>query len=48
MASDAKDGKFLMGSDDITALDIHCAPMWEIMYLYMEKGPYAEDIKYII
>ena len=33
-------GKFLMGTDDLTMLDIHCGPMWEIVYLF-EKGVYA-------
>ena len=33
-------GKFLMGGDEITMLDIHCAPFWEMFYL-MEKGTYA-------
>jgi glutathione S-transferase len=25
-------GKFLLGGDDITMLDIHCAPFWEILF----------------
>ena len=27
-------GKFLMGSDELTALDIHVGPFWEVIYLY--------------
>ena len=34
-------GKFLFGTDDLTAMDIHCAPMWEIIFLF-EKGVYAD------
>jgi len=34
-------GKFLMGTDDLTALDIHCAPIWEITYLW-DRGCYAD------
>ena len=34
-------GKFLFGTDDLTQLDIHCAPLWEIIYLF-EKGVYAD------
>lgn len=40
MATEAN-GKFLLGTDDLTQLDIHCGPMWEIVYL-MEKGVYAD------
>ncbi len=39
MCKDA-DGKFLFGTDDLTQLDIHCGPMWEIIYLF-DKGVYA-------
>ena len=34
-------GKFLFGTDELTMLDIHCASMWEIIYLF-EKGAYAD------
>ena len=34
-------GKFLFGTDELTMLDIHCASMWEIIYLF-EKGVYAD------
>ena len=27
-------GKFLMNSDELTALDIHVGPFWEVIYLY--------------
>ena len=40
MCADAG-GKFLMGTDEITQLDIHVAPFWEIIYL-MDKGVYAD------
>lgn len=33
-------GKFLLGTDELTLLDIHCAPMWEIVYLF-EDGVYS-------
>ena len=33
-------GKFLMGTEDLTALDIHIAPFWEMIFLY-ERGTYA-------
>ena len=32
MCADLGD-KYLMGTDEITQLDIHCAPFWEIIYL---------------
>ena len=35
-------GKFLMGTDELTGLDIHCAPFWEMLYL-MDTGVY-EDV----
>ena len=34
-------GKFLLGTDDITALDIHVGPLWEIMFL-MRNGVYND------
>lgn len=34
-------GKFLFGTDDLTQLDIHCGPIWEIMYLFV--GPVYAD-----
>ena len=40
MATEAN-GKFLFGTDDLTQLDIHCAPLWEIIFLF-EKGTYAD------
>ena len=40
------DGKFLLGTDEPTALDIHCAPFWEIMYLFT-SGVY-EDVDAIL
>ena len=33
-------GKFLMGTDDLTQLDIHCSGVWEIIYLW-NCGAYA-------
>ena len=33
-------GKFLLGTDDLTLLDIHCGAMMECGYL-MQKGIYA-------
>ena len=35
-------GKFLFGTDDLTLLDIHCGPMFEIMYLM--TGPVYGDV----
>ena len=37
----AANGKFLMGTDDITQLDIHVGPFWEIMYLFRD-GVYSD------
>ena len=34
-------GKWLMGTDEITQLDIHCGAMWDIIFL-MDKGCYAD------
>mmetsp|Transcript_40756 Transcript_40756/g.53467 ORF Transcript_40756/g.53467 Transcript_40756/m.53467 type:complete len:112 (+) Transcript_40756:390-725(+) len=34
-------GKFLLGTDEPTLLDIHCAPFWEIVYLW-DRGVYAD------
>jgi len=34
-------GKFLLGTDEPTLLDIHCAPFWEIIYLW-DHGVYAD------
>ena len=30
--------KWLMGTDDLTLLDIHCGPMWEKIYVAEESG----------
>ena len=35
-------GKFLLGTDDLTLLDIHVGPMWEIMYLL--TGEIYDDV----
>ena len=40
MATEAN-GKFLLGTDEITQLDIHCGPLWEIIFLF-ETGVYAD------
>ena len=40
MATEAN-GKFLFGTDELTALDIHCASLMELAYLF-EKGVYAD------
>jgi len=40
MATEAN-GKFLFGTDELTQLDIHCAPLWEIIFLF-ETGVYAD------
>lgn len=41
MCADAGDGKYLMGTDEITQLDVHVAPFWEIIYLF-DKGVYSD------
>ena len=33
-------GKFLFGTDEITMLDVHCAPFFELFYL-MDRGVYS-------
>ena len=35
-------GKFLMGTDDLTLLDIHIGPFWEMLYL--RSGPVFGDV----
>eukprot|EP00354_Favella_ehrenbergii_P007970 CAMPEP_0170458920 /NCGR_PEP_ID=MMETSP0123-20130129/5753_1 /TAXON_ID=182087 /ORGANISM="Favella ehrenbergii, Strain Fehren 1" /LENGTH=63 /DNA_ID=CAMNT_0010723277 /DNA_START=387 /DNA_END=575 /DNA_ORIENTATION=- len=30
----AADGKYLFGTEDLTLFDLHCASMWEILYLW--------------
>lgn len=40
MCADAND-KWLMGTDEITALDIHCGSILELAYLF-ERGVYAD------
>lgn len=40
MATEAN-GKFLLGTEDLTLYDIHCAPIWEIMYLFRD-GVYSD------
>ena len=34
-------GKYLLGTDEITMLDIHCGSLMEGIYLW-EKGPYLD------
>ena len=34
-------GKYLLGTDEPTLLDIHCAPFWEIVYLW-DRGVYSD------
>ena len=39
-------GKYLFGTDDLTALDIHCASLWELAYLF-QGGVYADVDEHI-
>ena len=41
MCADAN-SKWLMGTDEITQLDIHCGAMWEITYLMDDLSIYTD------
>ena len=38
----AAEGKFLFGTDDLTLMDLHIAPYWELLYLCHSGGPMAD------
>ena len=39
-------GKWLFGTDELTQLDIHCAPIWEIIFLWVD--PVYTDVEEIL
>ena len=44
-ASNSK-GKFLLGTDYPTLLDIHCGAVWEIVYLWVKENK-SQDNPYL-